>query len=112
MDSAEPSHDWYLRDWCDQLGIKQSHLAQKTDWSKGRTWYIWHGETQYTREIVDAVARALSVEPYELFMPPAEALAIRRLRETARVIVAEDRERASAKKKPAKAKSGSKRATA
>lgn len=49
-----------------------------------------NGKSRYNRDIINAVALALHVEPYELLMHPADANRIKRLRQTAIEIAAEN----------------------
>lgn len=83
--------DWFLKPWMETLGVTQAELARRTGWSKPTTNDIFHGKTGYYRQIVNEAARALGLHPFELLMPPAEAMAIRRVRESALRIAAEAR---------------------
>jgi transcriptional regulator with XRE-family HTH domain len=69
---------------------RQATLSNELGWTKGRANLVWHGRQPYRREVVNQLAEWLGIEPYELLMPPQEALAMRRLRDAARTIVAED----------------------
>lgn len=82
--------DWYLRDWLVHFGKRQASLVNELGWLKGRANKFWHGEHDYRRELVNEISAWLGIEPYELLMPPERALALRRLRETAHAIAAED----------------------
>lgn len=48
---------------------------------------IYHGRTAYYRELVNLIAAKLNIQPYELLMPPAMAMALRRQREDSLRIV-------------------------
>lgn len=85
-----PGPDWYLPEWMDSLGVKQSKLSSLTDWSPSTVNDIYHGRTEYYREIVNLLAAALNIEPFELLMHPEDAMALRRLRETALSIAADN----------------------
>ena len=52
---------------------------------------IFHGKTSYYRQILNDAARALRIEPFELLMPPAAAMAIKNMRNTAIRIAADTR---------------------
>jgi len=86
--SGEP-RDWRLKDWLRHFGKRQSALVNDLGWSKAKASETWHGVRSYRRAVVNEVADWLGVEPYELLMRPEDALALRRLRETAAAIVAE-----------------------
>jgi len=80
--------DWFLQSWMTTLGVTQAKLSRETGWSKATTNDIYHGRTAYYRQIVNEAAQALRISPYELLMHPEEAMAIRRMRESALRIVA------------------------
>lgn len=86
MTEREP--DWYLQAWLAYLGKRQASLVNELGWVKGRANKVFHGAQPYRREVVNEIAGWLGIQPYELLMPPEEALAIRGLRETAQAIVA------------------------
>lgn len=69
-------------------GKRQAALVNELGWSKNKANKIWHGEQTYKRELVNELAAWLGIEHYELLMPPGQALALRRLKETAKVIAA------------------------
>lgn len=82
--------DWHLREWMAHFGKRQAALVNELGWTKNRANIVWHGRQPYKRGIVNEIARWLGIKPYELLMHPREALALRRLRSSAQVIVAED----------------------
>lgn len=86
-----PSFDWYFREWLSALHLKQARIVELTGWSKGKVSKLYNGEASYTREIVNELARAIHVRPFELLLHPEDAMAIRRLRESAVTIAAEER---------------------
>ena len=77
---TEP-RDWYLREWVAHTEKRQADLARGLGWHKNQAYRLWHGEQPYRRDEVNAVAGWLGIEPYELLMPPAEAMRLRRLRQ-------------------------------
>lgn len=87
MSSDEP--DWHLQDWMRHFKKRQAALVNELGWTKGRANYVWHGESPYRREVVNEIAAWLGIQPFELLMRPQDALALRRIRETALVIAAE-----------------------
>ena len=78
-----PTPDWYLPEWMDALRVKQALLAKECGWSASTMHGIYHGRTEYYREIVNIIAAKLHIEPYELLMSPSEAMAIRQVRANA-----------------------------
>ena len=87
----EPSGpDWYLQDWAKLLGKRQADLSKTFGWTKNSAHKIWHGKQAYSRKVVNEIAAWLQIAPYELLMPPKEALTLRRLREAANAILAEE----------------------
>ncbi|WP_295168157.1 hypothetical protein [uncultured Brevundimonas sp.] len=82
-DVSTPEPDWYLQDWMRLLGKRQADLVKELGWAKGRANKFYHGQHPYRREIVNELAQWLSIPPYELLMPPEEAMMLRRLREAA-----------------------------
>ncbi len=73
----------------EHLGKKQAALVNELGWDKSRAHIVWHSKQPYRRDIVNEVAKWLDIRPYELLMPPVEALALRGLRRNAALIVAE-----------------------
>lgn len=71
--------DWYLRQWMKTLRVTQTQLARECDWNTSTMHGIYHGRTEYYREILNLIAVKLNVQPYELLMHPDEAMAIRQL---------------------------------
>lgn len=88
--SAEDEPDWYLQEWAALADKRQADLVTDLGWVKNHAHRIWHSKQPYRRDIVNAVSRWLQIQPYELLMPPEEALLLRQLRETARAIAASD----------------------
>ena len=84
---GELGHQWYLREWCTFLGKIQADTQRELGWPRAKASNLWNGKQRYTQETVDEVSAWLGVEPFELLMPPGEALAIRQLRSAARTIV-------------------------
>lgn len=81
--------DWFLAEWMDSRRITQADLCRMTGWSKATVNDIYHGRTEYYRAIVNQLANALHMDSWELLMHPAEANAIKSLRESALRIAAE-----------------------
>lgn len=68
---------------------KQSDMMKLTGWSKAKMSQLYNGQQDFNSEVLVEAADALRCEPAELLMEPERAFAIRRLRETAAVIVAD-----------------------
>lgn len=84
-------HDWHLRDWMHQRGLKAARIVEATGWQKSKVSRLVNGATPYDRDIVNACAAILHIEPYELLMRPADALALRNIRDSVARIAAEAR---------------------
>lgn len=88
---AEPEdEDWFLREWMTHLGKRQVALVNELGWDKARANFVFHSKQPYRRDVVNQVARWLGLKPYELLMHPREAQALKALRRSAAVIVAEE----------------------
>ena len=99
---AEPeTPDWHLREWMKELGYIQASLTNDLGWAKAKAHAVWHSQQPYGRTMVNELSAWLGIEPYELLMPPSQALAIRRLRETAAQIVADKDSRPATQSTPA-----------
>lgn len=72
--------DWFLAEWMATKQVTQAELGRRCGWSKATVNDIYHGKTEYYRVIVNQVAAALQLHPWELLMPPAEANRIKRWR--------------------------------
>lgn len=75
--------DWYLPEWMATLRVTQAKLAKECDWTPSTMHGIYHGRTNYYREIVNLIASKLKIEPFELLMPPERAMAFRRFQQAA-----------------------------
>lgn len=83
MKMAEPTrHDWYLQEWFGVAGLKQFDMVTKLDYPRGTAHKLWHGLQAYRRDNVEEISSLLNIAPWELLMPPEEAMALRRLRAT------------------------------
>jgi hypothetical protein len=81
--------DWFLPEWMGALRVKPVDLIRETGMSKATISDIVNGRTNYYRSLVNQMAIALRIEPFELLMHPDEAFALRRLRDHAISIAAE-----------------------
>lgn len=88
-------HTWYLREWMEMHGKRQVDMQQELEWSKAKANDVFNGQ-QYNQQLIDQLAPWLNVRPYELLMHPDEANAIRRVREDAARIVADQPQRRAA----------------
>jgi len=87
---AEPIKDWFLKEWMTHQGRIQAEIARELGWERGRVSKVVNGRQPYQRSDVLALSKWLGIEPFELLMSPKEAMALRRIRESAAMIVAED----------------------
>lgn len=78
--AAPERGDWYLREWFATLGKIQRDLVTQLDYPPATANALWHGVQRYRRDHIQDISALLNVQPYELLMPPEEAMALRRLR--------------------------------
>lgn len=78
-----PGHDWYLKEWLLALGKKQADIVRDLDWNKARVSLMLRGKQPYDRDSINELAAYLNLKPHELLMHPADAMALRKLREEA-----------------------------
>ena len=71
------------------LRLRQVQLADRAGWDKRKTSDLVTGKQPYKRDTLNEAALALNIAPYELLMHPDDAMALRRLRDTAVRIAAE-----------------------
>ena len=84
-----PDFDWYLADWMATLELSQAALCRATGFPKAKMSELVNGVSRYNRDVVNTLAQAMHIRPYELLMHPDDANAIRRMRETAVTLAAE-----------------------
>lgn len=82
---------WYLPEWMAAAGIEgrgaQVRMMALTGWSKATMSQLFNGEQDFSPKILEDAAAALNIEPFELLMLPARAMAYRQLQATAATIV-------------------------
>lgn len=88
---ARISVDWYLRDWLATLRVSQQALADRLDWQKSKVSRLTSGTSVWRRDHLADISWALHLQPYELLLHPDDAMAIRRMRESALTIAADAR---------------------
>jgi hypothetical protein len=71
---------WFLHEWMDTLHVRQADMIARAGWSKTTASLLYNCQQDYNPQLVADAARALNIEPWELLMPPAQAMQIRRLR--------------------------------
>lgn len=81
--------DWYLKEWMSTLHISQAELARRIGKERNTINNIYHGKTEYYREILNEICAAIHIAPFEILMPPDEAMALRRIRESSLRIAAD-----------------------
>lgn len=82
--------DWFLKEWAESLGLNQADFGRALELHKNSANRLWHSEQPYRRDQLNAAAAWLHIRPYELLMHPEEAHAIRRMRELAARMVADN----------------------
>lgn len=86
----KPAHDWYLADWLRYFDKKQADLETDLEWNKSKASLMWNRKQRYHRDDVNQVADWLHLKPYELLMHPDDAMALRRMKESALRIAADN----------------------
>ncbi len=79
--------NWFLREWMDELGVRQKDMIERAGWSKATASQLYTGVQDYSPKIVNEAAAALNVAPHELLMRPEQAMALRRFRQDALRVV-------------------------
>jgi transcriptional regulator with XRE-family HTH domain len=79
--------DWYLKEWLESLQTSQAELVRRTDYPKAKVSDLVTGKQRYNRDILNDIANALNLQPFELLMHPDDAMAQRRIRQAAELIV-------------------------
>ncbi len=85
--ASQPQFDWHLADWMASLNVSQADLCRATGFPKAKMSELVNGVSRYNRDVVNVLAKALNLRPYELLMHPDQAHALRRQREDAMRIV-------------------------
>ena len=88
--ASAPVFDWHLADWLASKEMSQADLCRATGFPKAKVSELVNGKSRYNRDVVNTIATALNIYPFELLMHPEDANRIRRLRETALQIAAEN----------------------
>ena len=71
--------DWYLKEWLEATVTSQAELGRRTDYPKAKVSDLVTGKQRYNRDILNDIANALNLYPYELLMHPDDAMAQRRM---------------------------------
>jgi transcriptional regulator with XRE-family HTH domain len=79
--------DWYLKEWLAATKTTQAELVRRTDYPKAKVSDLANGKQRYNRDILNDVARALNIHPFELLMHPSDAMSQRRMRRLAEEMV-------------------------
>lgn len=86
---SENRPDWYFREWMAHFKKRQAALVNELGWNKQKASFLWNGKQSYTRDILNEVSQWLGLEPFELLLPPARALAMRQLQASLTALAAE-----------------------
>lgn len=79
--------DWYLKEWLAATDTSQAELVRRTDYPKAKVSDLVNGKQRYNRDVLNDVANALNIHPFELLMHPSDAMAQRRMRKLAEQMV-------------------------
>ncbi len=86
----KPAHDWYLVEWMKLYGKIQADLERDLEWNKSKASLMWNHNQRYHRDDVNQVADWLNLKPHDLLIHPDDAMALRRMRESALRIAADN----------------------
>jgi hypothetical protein len=81
---------WHLAEWMDTLGVDQVDMIEKAGWSKTTASLLYNCRQDISSKLVGEAANALNIDIFELFMRPTDAMALRRLRDNALKIAADN----------------------
>lgn len=79
--------DWYLKEWLAATHTSQADLVRRTDYPKAKISDLANGKQRYNRDILNDIAHALNIHPFELLMHPSDAMAQRRMKKLAEQMV-------------------------
>lgn len=79
-------HTWYAREWLQYFDKAQADLIRDLGYSRAKASDVWNGQP-YRQELVDDLAPYLNLEPYEMLLPPDQAMALRQYRASAVTLV-------------------------
>lgn len=82
---------WFLPEWMDTLRVRQADMVERAGWSKTTASLLYNRQQDYSPRLIEEAAVALNIAPFELLLHPDDAMAIRRMRESAVVIAADRR---------------------
>lgn len=80
---------WHLAAWMDALRVSQADMIERAGWSKTTASLLYNSRQDLSSKLIAEAAQALNLAPFELFMLPEEAMALRRLRSSAIQIAAD-----------------------
>jgi transcriptional regulator with XRE-family HTH domain len=72
--------DWYLKEWLAATQTSQADLVRLTDYPKAKVSDLVTGKQRYNRDIMNEIAKALNIYPYELLMSPENAMILRQMK--------------------------------
>jgi transcriptional regulator with XRE-family HTH domain len=72
--------DWYLKEWLAATNTTQADLVRLTDYPKAKISDLATGKQRYNRDILNEIAKALNIYPYELLMSPENAMTLRQMK--------------------------------
>ena len=81
---------WYLQEWFATQQRIQRDLITKLDWLPAKANKVGHGAQIAKLDEVAEIADLLQIAPWELLMPPEEAMKLRRIRSVLAEVVKPD----------------------
>jgi hypothetical protein len=80
--------DWYLKEWLSYLGQTGVWLQEETNWTPRISNQLINRKTRWNRDHLRLAARLLRIEPFELLLHPSEAIHLRKLKASNKVLKA------------------------
>lgn len=71
--------DWYFNEWLAETNTSQADIVRLTDYPKAKVSDLSTGKQRYNRDILNDIAKALKIRPFELLMHPQDAIAQRQM---------------------------------
>lgn len=96
MDYTDPMaqdlhYDWYLKEWLGTLNRTVAWLEKETGWTHRIASQLVNRQARWNRDHFSLAASILKIAPHELLMHPDDAMAQRRMKQSALTIAAQSK---------------------